>query len=462
MKTGSTPIGLADLYRLGEQVEMDKSASVHALRQRDHGIGQHCDAADEAARLKFWLNKLPVRTGVGESAGEGWLTEATAAVLARFAAAILGFLGMATFLLSGGQGLVNVFVFLLLFVLVQLAFCLASALVMFRSVRGNVPVVLPLNPARWVVSRVFPDKRYLRESQAVLRLLFLRYGQEIGAIFTLGAVAAFFLVLAFSDFTFVWGSTFTVSNEFVELFTRILAWPWSSWLSAATLSPQVIADSRYHPSLTDLSQISVASKRGWWPFLIMATFSYALLPRVILWGLSKLLYVRLIKASFIHYPGAESILARMKSPVVTTQALQAEDGNVAAVKPTVSLDEGLILLSWAGALDAADFDQFEQILSVPAGNRLAAGLGLLADDGRCVDQINQHKARRLLVAVKAWEPPMADLKDFLTRLENVAGCTLCLVPLPRKTVTEHNLQEWADFSRELHFDRVQTQSLSRF
>ena len=39
MNNGSTTIGLADLYGLGEQVEMDKSASVHALRQRDHEMG---------------------------------------------------------------------------------------------------------------------------------------------------------------------------------------------------------------------------------------------------------------------------------------------------------------------------------------------------------------------------------------------------------------------------------------
>ena len=167
MSNGSTTIGLADLYGLGEQVEMDKSASVHALRQRDHEIGLRCAAGDDATRLKFWLNNLPESAGSVEEEGAGWLTEASAAFVARSVAAVLGFLSMATFLLSGGQGLVNIFVFLLLFVLVQLVFCLASAVVMFRSVRGNVPVVLPLNPARWVVSRIFPDKRYLRESQAV-------------------------------------------------------------------------------------------------------------------------------------------------------------------------------------------------------------------------------------------------------------------------------------------------------
>ena len=460
MSNGSTTIGLADLYGLGEQVEMDKSASVHALRQRDHEIGLRCAAGDDATRLKFWLNNLPESVGSLQKEGAGWLTEASAAFVARSVAAVLGFLSMATFLLSGGQGLVNIFVFLLLFVLVQLVFCLASAVVMFRSVRGNVPVVLPLNPARWVVSRIFPDKRYLRESQAVLRLLFLRYGQEFGAIFTLGAVAAFFLVLAFSDYTFVWGSTFSVSDEFVQRFAGVLAAPWSSWLSTATLSPQVIADSRYHPALTDLSQANIASMRGWWPFLIMATLSYALLPRLILWGLSKWFYVRLMKKSFLRYPGAEGILARMKSPVVKTQALQAEDRTAPSGKPSMPLDDGLLLLNWAGALDSTGFDQFEQILAVPPGNRLAAGLGLLADDGRCVDKINQHKPERLLVAVKAWEPPMADFRDFLARLENVVDCTLCLVPLPRKTVTEQNMQEWDDFCRKLPFHMAQIQAMS--
>jgi hypothetical protein len=247
----------------------------------------------------------------------------------------------------------------------------------------------------------------------------------------------------------------------VQGFTRLVATPWSSWLPAATVSPQVIADSRYHPALTDLGQLNIASMRGWWPFLIMATLSYALMPRVILWGLSKWFYARLMKVSFTGYPGAESILARMKSPVVTTQATQAEEREVPSGASSIPLDDGLLLLNWAGALDNTDFDRFEQILPVPPDNRMAAGLGSLADDGRCIDEINQYKPERLLVAVKSWEPPMADLRDFLARLENRMGCTLCLVPLPRKTVTAHNMQEWGDFSRALPFARSQAQALSR-
>lgn len=55
---------------------------------------------------------------------------------------------------------------------------------------------------------------------------------------------------------------------------------------------------------------------------------------------------------------------------------------------------------------------------------------------------------------------MADFRDFLARLENVVDCTLCLVPLPRKTVTEQNMQEWDDFCRKLPFRMAQIQAMS--
>jgi hypothetical protein len=293
-----------------------------------------------------------------------------------------------------------------------------------------------------------------------VRVLLLRYGQEFGAIFTLGAVLAFFTVLGFSDFTFVWGSTFNISDEFVLRFTTLLALPWSSWLPEATLPAQVIVDSRYNPALTNLAQADVASMHAWWPFLIMAMLCYALLPRIILWGLSKWFYVRLMRRSFAEYPGSESILLRMKSPLVSTRALEPEASGHAEI-PGMPLDDRLLLLAWAGALDTGDLQRFEELRIVPPGNVLAAGLGTLEGDGLCVERIDARKPARLLVAVKAWEPPMADLRDFLDRLEQVTRCTLYMVPLPGRDVTDLQQQEWRDFSRELRFDTVDTQPLTR-
>jgi hypothetical protein len=451
---------LADISGLGKQIELDRLASVHELRQRDHAIGLQCDAPDDVGRLLFWLQRVAGRAGPAEVAQTGWCPGVSAAILMRILAAVLGFMGMAGFLLAGERGLINVFVFLLLFVLIQLVFCLVSTGVMINSLRGGAPVVLPMNPAKFVVSRSLPDMRYLRESQSVVRVLLLRYGQEFGAIFTLGAVLAFFTVLGFSDFTFVWGSTFNISDEFVLRFTTLLASPWSSWLPGATLPAQVIVDSRYNPALTNLAQADVASMHAWWPFLIMAMLCYALLPRIILWGLSKWFYVKLMRRSFVEYPGSESILLRMKSPLVSTRALEPEETGHAEI-PGMPLDDRLLLLAWAGALDTGDLHRFEELRRVPPANVLAAGLGTLEGDGLCIERIDARKPARLLVAVKAWEPPMADLRDFLDRLEQVTRCTLYLVPLSDRVVSDLQLQEWRDFSRELRFDAVDTQPLTR-
>ena len=67
--------------------------------------------------------------------------------------------------------------------------------------------------------------------------------------------------------------------------------------------------------------------------------------------------------------------------------------------------------------------------------------------------------RQCLVAVRAWEPPMADLADVLSRVQGVAHCSLCLVPLPGKEVTEHSEEEWSAFARELPLPRTSADAL---
>lgn len=461
MSNVATTPNLADLARLGEQIELDRSASMQELRQRDHAIGLRCDAPDDTGRLLFWLQGVSDRGGPPGEARTQWLSEASAARVMRLLAFVLGFAGMTGFLLAGDKGLINVFVFLLLFVLIQVVLWVVSAVVMAMSLRGDAPVVFPLNPAIFVVEKSIPDMRYLRESRSVVRILLLRYGQEIGVIFTLGAVAAFFTVLGFKDFIFIWESTFDISNGLVQRFTTVLALPWASWHPDWTLTAQVIAESRYSPALKVLSQAEIETMRGWWwPFLIMAMLCYAVIPRLILWILSRVFYVKLMRRSFVQYPGSEGILLRMKSPLVSTQAQEPDESGHAG-HAAMTLDERLLLLTWAGALDADGPNRYEEIRIVPPANVLTAGLGTLAGDELCIERINEYRPARLLVALKAWEPPMAELRDFLDRLEQVTRCTLYLVPLPGRAVTDLHLQEWRDFSRELRFDAVDTQPLSR-
>jgi hypothetical protein len=452
---------LSDLYHLAEQLELDRSVTVQVARERDHAIAAECIDADDVGRLRFWLESVSALRGGQGVHKAPWLSEASAAALGRVLALFFGFSSMAAFLLTSGRGLVNVFMFLLLFVFVQLLLCVVAAAVMARTLAGSQSVVLPINPARLLVSRVFPDGRYLREMQSVLRLSFLRYGQELGAIFTLGAAAAFFVVLAMSDFTFVWGSTFHLSDTLVEDMTSAVALPWSAWVPQATVSSDLIFASRFHPAVTSLGTDNIEAMRGWWPFLIMAMLTYAVLPRLLLWLLSRFFYRRQICAAFVNLPGSAQVLARMKAPIVTTQGQGGLTYTVEAGAGPTAIDRRLLLLNWANALAPQDVSAFGAFAPVADGHIVHAGLGSVPEEIEHLASKLVPPVDQLLVAVKSWEPPMADLADFLANVTSVSRCTLFLVPLPHKPISATSLGDWELFARGLAFAVVDVQALER-
>lgn len=458
--SANTP-SLSDLYRLSAQLELDQELPVQSLRERDCAIGIACDqdhpSADESGRLLYWLEQLTGPAGQGDN---GW-HEGSAAHLARIASLVFGFIGMSSFLLTSSRSLVNVFTFLMLFVVVQLLLCGIATIVMARTLAGTPSPVMPLNPARLIVARLFPDRRHLREAQSVLRLVFLRYGQELGAVFTLGAIAAFFLVLGLREFSFVWGSTFTVSNELVERLTALASLPWASWLPAATVDATVIADSRYHAAITDIGLANRDSMRGWWPFLIMSMVSYALVPRLALWALSRWAYKRHIRSAITSLPGSALVLARMRSPLVKTQGEASGPATLAPASTHHASDERLLLLNWSNALTATDGGQFEALFAVPATNIVNVGLGSLSQETQLVRARLGAPVEHVYVAVKSWEPPMADLSDFLAGLDGIRRCTLFLVPLAHRATTMAKLEDWRRFARALNFDQVEVLPLER-
>lgn len=446
---------LADLQRIGHQMNADRDLSMTALRERDHAIGARCPYSGEQARLIYWLDALAPAVA---AAPHGRLDEATVAALLRVASLLGGVVAMLGFMLASDRALINVFVFLLLFVALQLLFCSGAALVMLRTLRGNNPAVFALNPARLVLSRILRDPAALRDHAAVARLLLLRYGQELGALFTIGAMLGFFGALAFTDFSFVWGSTFGISDAAVQALTGALGAPWSGWLPAAAVTPEIIADTRYQPALVDFTAVSDASRRGWWPFLAMCMALYALGPRLLLWLASRLAFRHQLGRSLLQAPGAAAVLLRMRAPAVSTRATEAEAEQGAVA---IEIDEGVMLIDWAAAVGEADLAQLGGLARVPPDNRFAAGLGSPDDDLRVVQAINRYRPETLLVAVRAWEPPMADLADMLDAIDGIAHCTLCLVPLPGREVSEHSLEEWRAFARELTLPQTSAAALQR-
>lgn len=452
---------LRDIYRLADQLERDREQTLDELKRRDHAIAADYPDGGDRGLLLHWLDRV---SPAGDQAGH----EGSAVLyLSRLVCLLLGFGAMAGFLLGSARGLVNVLILLGVFVVLQVLASLGATVTLLRTAAGRVPAALPASPLRWVARRSLPDGRYLREAGGVLRLLFLRFGQEWGALFTLGALLAFVLLPALSDFSFVWGSTFPLGEGVMQGLIDCLARPWSTLLSGATVPPEVVANSRYHPALVNLDRPGIEGMRGWWGFLFMCLLCYALLPRVLLWLAARWVAPRLLCRTFLGYPGADLVLSRMRQPLVRTQAraVREGDGNgvsvVAAPSHDVPVDGKLLLLDWGDALAGEAPSDFEELLAVAADNSVVIGRGTLEDDRRRLRERAGGDYDHLLVVVKSWEPPMAELADLLDNLRDIPRCTLYLLPLPGKAVPHRKVEDWRAFTRGLPFTGVDVRLLNR-
>lgn len=446
---------LSDLVQLGHRLEADRGLPLERLRQRDHSIGQQCRTRDRLGALLFWLDRID-RGGAsgietGSQQGPVRLQEKQWALLLRLLALVLGAGGMAGFLLASERALVNVPLFLLLFVLLQFLFCVLAAWLTWCTLRGRPPASLPFNPARLIARHALPQAPSLREVSGVGRLVLLRYGQELGALFALGAILAFLVLLTVTDFSFVWGSTFAISDRAVSTGAQVLAVPWHPFFPAATISPEMIAETRFHPAQFDLGGMPVDSRRGWWPFLFACLLFYTLLPRVLLWLACLWGFQRQLRASLLAHPGAGAVLARMRAPVVETRAME----RAPAVADGSRFGDAS-LLDWAGTLDVASV---QETRGLPLAEAQVAGLGSPGEDVAATTAINQSPASRLLVVVRGWEPPMADLADVLSEVSPAKECTLLLAALPGRALSAAQLADWQHFAAGLPFARTSVESL---
>ncbi len=452
-----------DLVRLSEQMERDRDRSWSELQARDNKIGRHCSGAgNDQAQLLCWLDQLE-READGEDRQSGWLNEGTVGVLAGGASFVFGFLAMVGFLFAHGQGMVNVLWFFAIFVCLQVLFWLVSAVTLVLVLMGGTPASMNLNPARWMLARSVPGRRHWREFQDVIQLVFLRYGQGMGVGFLLGCLSAFVLVLALNDFTFIWSSTFNLSDEVMLAGADTVAAPWARWLPVATVDAEIVAQSRYYPTGGKFSTEQLRSMHSWWPLLLAAMVCYCLLPRLLLWLLARYLYRRRITANFLHYPGVDLVLRRMSQPPIRTQGSGASAGagtdSVTGEAAVELPQEGVLLVNWSDAISAKELGLFTELQGLGADNMVAAGL-TFSQDQDALARARQSEVTLVILVVKSWEPPMADLADFIAELVSYASCLVFLRPLDGEDIPSDRIEDWKRFSSDVP-GGVQVKTLNR-
>ena len=281
----------------------------------------------------------------------------------------------------------------------------------------------------------------------------LRWAQSAAVAFNVGAIATACALVAFTDLAFGWTSTLSLDANAVERFARAIAWPWAGLVPDAVPSRALIESSRFFRIEHTLVETRHGlAFTGWWPFVVMSIVCYALLPRLALWIAAGVGVRRATRALLLDDADVSALLDRLSRPSIALNATDAEPRHAALpraalVAPPAS-DGAASAVIWADALPAAQAQTEAARLgaTLSAAPLVAGGAMTLDDDARVCEALSHAKPRRVLVFVRAYEPPLWEFLDFAAalraKLERDAPIVVVAVPEPGQPPSSADVDTW--------------------
>jgi hypothetical protein len=143
--------------------------------------------------------------------------------------------------------------------------------------------------------------------------------QLFGIGFNVGAILATISLEWFTDLAFGWGSALNVQPGTIHGLAHIIALPWS-WLFGEGIGvPTLEQVEGTRISLKDpLFILNAEHLRSWRWFLVLAVFTYGLLPRLVMLGLSALTERRTLARLPFTHQRTQALYARMITPQLET------------------------------------------------------------------------------------------------------------------------------------------------
>ncbi|WP_338294694.1 DUF2868 domain-containing protein [Planctobacterium marinum] len=328
-----------------------------------------------------------------------------------FLGVVLGFLG-SIFFLSGDQyGQVNILVLLGLFVGVPV---LGGLLSLLPLVNLEPPAVHQFKARLFT----FWGRPIHHNDERLDKLSVLYHGQYVGVGFGLGSLLALLLLLVFTDMHFVWRSTLLTPQLLLPVL-QVLSLPWFFWQSAQPTMELLTA--------TQDSRLTVDAARAldfkkWWPFVMACQLCYGFILRLVMMAIIRWRIAAVIKMS-------NKREAKRHRHVATTKSFS---------NTTNQLPDKVVVLNWASFADATLTQLNDVIKKHPV-----ITAGPFSSKQSSLDTSSHY-----LVLVKAWEPPLQELKDYLQHCKGV----IYPVELQREKVSKpkpHHLQEWQRFTETL-------------
>jgi len=350
------------------------------LHTRDRNIfikkwqGSDTGSINHRELVSFWLEDRLHREFSGEeNRSPGEIFRDSLSLLKGICAIAGTFIGITaglSFFTYSGTTPVNVFHFILFFVLSQIVLTLLLGSSLFlRGIKGKI--VLPsfyillfgklFRKIILLVSKQWQKNLSADKRQSVTYVLGLInahnrvYGslfywplftlsQILALFFNTGLLAATLLKISTSDLAFGWQSTLQFSGSSLHKLVTFLALPWSWFI------PQSFA----FPSLEEIEGSRILLKEGiyllatenlvsWWPFLVLCLLFYGLFFRIVCFLIGRWMEKRSLRKIKFNSASCRNLVQRMQTPLVSTQAQpeeQQEANDRASVAPPLQPTAG--------------------------------------------------------------------------------------------------------------------------
>ncbi|WP_297797380.1 DUF2868 domain-containing protein [uncultured Marinobacter sp.] len=433
------------LLEFDDQVRRDQEQPPAFLHRRDRKYALDCQQRGVSPSPRHWLAHLARLSGQGGEANADaalgtWRRIITGFILAGSALGALTMLGLLFY--EGGQR-INVTV-ILAFVLLQ---CLLAGLTTLQAFAG-------WQPWRPLLSR-FSDQKSVRGLRQLQPQLMARAAHVGGLAFGVCGLLTLLVMVVVQDLAFGWSTTLnTESQRFLGL-VQAIATPWQWLWPAAVPDANLVETTRFFRAQTGGIISDPARLGDWWPFVTMAWVFYVVLPRLILAILADG-HLRLRASRLLdRHPGLIALHYRMETPTLETGNAHNDaehQPDTTTNSQLMPLPESDTVICWAGAGEPELPDALNgpDTLVLHAGGRAS-----LQDDTNTLEKAADHLATitrpAVIVVTRSWEPPTAELQDFLQHARELwpSASHVAVVPLTTSGQEEpptHQVQQWLRFT----------------
>lgn len=435
---------LETLLAFDRQYQRDQQQSLAFLHRRDrrYALDQGLEQ-QPAPDIQHWLAQLQAMAATPAQPATDpdlrlWRGLTTVFIIIG---ALLGMVTMSGLLFYDGGQQINVTV-ILGFILLQLI------LTLYTAAQG----LLGWQPWAPLLRRLQRQRLASPPSPALSPLigpLMTRTAQAAGLAFALSGLVTLLLSVVFLDLAFGWSTTLETSAASWYQLASIVASPWSGWLPVAAPSLELVTETRFFRLAGAAATTDPARWGAWWPFVAMAWLTWATLPRLLFLIVASLDLRRRCTLALRHHPGYPALLWRLETPAVDTGSDTTDSGQLppTPTSATLAIPPTPLVVCWAGAAPAPLLALDDDAL-VRAGGRqsLQADREALAT----LAARRQPRDRQLLVVTRGWEPPTAELEDFLEDAgSELPELTIVLLPLatePRQRPGDQQLAQWLRFA----------------